>query len=75
MVAEFSRRDEPPGLAEAAVRAELLVRDCSFARGSWQKVVPAGLLLVPVEVFAGVEEEQPFSSSDDSLWPVPFACL
>lgn len=67
--------DERPGLAEEAMRAGLLVQDCSFARVSWQGVVPAAVSLVKAEVFAGVEEERPFSSSDDSLWPAPFVCL
>ncbi len=68
-------RDGPTGLAEEAARAGLLVHDCSFATVSWQGVDPAAVSLVKAEVFGGVEEELPFSSSDDSLWPAPFACL
>ena len=68
-------RDEPPGLAEAAVCAGLLVRDCSLVREFWQWVGPAAAALLKAEVFAGVEKALPFSSFDDSSWPVPFACL
>ncbi len=59
--------DGPTGLAGEAACAGFLVHDYSFARVSWQGGVPAAVLLVKAEVFAGVEEEQPFSSSDDSL--------
>jgi hypothetical protein len=75
MVLEFLMPDEPTGLAAEGGCAGLLVHDCSFARVSWQGVVPAAVSLVKAEVFAGVEEELPFSSFDDSVWPALFACL